>query len=83
MLSKKQIGVNVKLYTKTISKTLELDIDKHRTYFPQISVNVFFLSHDRFILIDQKELYHFGASLKYLGKKWFAFSRMDSFINKF
>jgi hypothetical protein len=50
---------------------------KYNTQYPPISIKKFDLSHDRFLIIDEKEVYHFGASLKDLGKKWFAVSKMD------
>lgn len=78
LLSKRQKDVTAILYTKSISKALQLDLEKHHTQYPEIQVKSFAQSHDRFLLIDQADLYHIGASLKDLGKKWFAFSRMDS-----
>ena len=58
-----------------------MDLAKHNEQYPKIVIKQFDGSHDRFLLIDNKELYHIGASLKDLGKKWFAFSQMDSFAN--
>jgi hypothetical protein len=78
MLSKRNKHVVATIYTKTISKTLSLDLEKHNAQYAAITVKHFANSHDRFLMIDSKELYHIGASLKDLGKKWFAFSRMDS-----
>jgi phage regulator Rha-like protein len=78
LLTKRQAGVKAILYTKSISKSLELDLQKHNAQYPAIELKTFAQSHDRFLLIDQQQLYHLGASLKDLGKKWFAFSRMDS-----
>jgi hypothetical protein len=78
LLSKRQKDVTATIYTKSISKTLQLDLDKHHAQYPEIHVKTFIQSHDRFLLIDQSDLYHIGASLKDLGRKWFAFSRMDS-----
>lgn len=76
-LAKKKRGVKVLLLTKTISKQLSLDIQKANTQYGDFNVKQFTLSHDRFIIIDDgKEIYHIGASLKDLGKKWFAFSKM-------
>jgi hypothetical protein len=70
-------NVNVKILTKSISEKLKQDINKfEKQYFP-VEVKVFKRSHDRFIIIDEKDVYHFGASLKDLGKKWFAFSKFD------
>jgi hypothetical protein len=78
MLAKRQGQVTATVYTKSISKQLQLDLDKHNGQYPPIAVKTFAQSHDRFLIIDQHQLYHMGASLKDLGKKWFAFSRMDS-----
>ena len=78
LLAKRTKNVKALIYTKTISKQLELDLTKHNSQYPPIEVKTFANSHDRFLLIDGTELYHLGASLKDLGKKWFAFSRMDS-----
>lgn len=77
-LAKKAKDVNVVLYTKSISKQLELDLQKANEQYGN-SFEGFELksSHDRFLIIDRQELYHLGASLKDLGKKWFAFSKMD------
>jgi hypothetical protein len=78
-LAKKADKVQVVLYTKIISKQLKLDIQKaNAQYKHTFELHELKSSHDRFLIIDQKELYHLGASLKDLGKKWFAFSRMDS-----
>ncbi|NCA80317.1 MAG: ORF6N domain-containing protein, partial [Sphingobacteriia bacterium] len=77
LLSKRGKQVNAIIYTKEISKTVKLDLQKHNAQYPPILVKSFALSHDRFLIIDKTELYHIGASLKDLGKKWFAFSRMD------
>ena len=77
LLSKRKKGVDCICYTKTITKNLKLDLEKHNSQYPPIEVKEFNASHDRFLIIDQKELYHIGASLKDLGKKWFGFSKMD------
>jgi len=77
MLGKKSKNVKVTLLTKSISKQLSLDIDKFNLQYPAIEAKNFNLSHDRFLIIDNKEVYHLGASLKDLGKKWFAFSKME------
>jgi hypothetical protein len=82
LLSKRKANVSASIYTKEKSKALELDLKKHNTQYPPIEINAFADSHDRFLIIDNKELYHIGASLKDLGKKWFAFSRMDSLVNE-
>jgi len=76
-LTKRNNGVKVTIFTKTISKQLALDIKKFNAQYPPIEIKEFKNSHDRFIIIDNKTVYHFGASLKDLGKKWFAFSKMD------
>ena len=65
------------MLTKTISKTLELDVKKANEQFGNFELKTFTKSHDRFLIIDNKEIYHLGASLKDLGKKWFAFSKLD------
>jgi len=82
LLSKRNIGVSASIYTKEINKALQLDVKKHNAQYPSIEIKTFANSHDRFLIIDHKELYHIGASLKDLGKKWFAFSRMDSLVNE-
>ena len=66
------------LLTKTISKQLLLDIKKANEQYRNFEAKTFTQSHDRFLIIDQKEVYHLGASLKDLGKKWFAFSKLES-----
>ena len=81
LFTKRDAKVDMKIYTKTISKQLQLDLEKHNAQYPKIDIEIFDLSHDRFLIIDEKEIYHFGASLKDLGKKWFAVSKMD--INSF
>ena len=73
-LTKRNKDVKVTIFTKSISKQLALDIKKFNKQYPVIEIKEFKNSHDRFIIIDDKTLYHFGASLKDLGKKWFAFS---------
>ena len=77
-LAKKNKGVKVLLLTKNISKQLSLDVKKADSQYGDFEVKQFSKSHDRFIIIDGgTEIYHIGASLKDLGKKWFAFSKMD------
>jgi len=66
------------MFTKEISKQLLLDLAKFNLQYPLIDVKEFTQSHDRFLIIDNKEVYRFGASLKDLGKKWFAVSRFDN-----
>lgn len=77
LLGKRKDNVTAKIYTKAINNQLRLDIRRYNSQYPPIEIEVFPDAHDRFLIIDQKELYHIGASLKDLGKKWFAFSRMD------
>ncbi len=77
LFTKRHNGVNVKIYTKNLSKQLLLDLTKYNSQYPHIEIKEFEKAHDRFLIIDKKEVYHFGASLKDLGKKWFAFSRFD------
>ena len=75
--SKRNKDVNLIMLIKNISKQLNLDIKKHNEQYPVVVAKVFKDAHDRFLIIDEKEIYHFGASLKDLGKKWFAFSKID------
>ena len=77
-LSKKSKGVNVVILTKTISKQLTLDIKKANEQYAHFEAKTFTQSHDRFLIVDGKEVYHLGASLKDLGKKWFAFSKLEA-----
>ena len=81
LLGKKANNTKVRLFTKCISKTLELDIKKANEQFGNFEIQELQSSHDRFLIIDGKELYHLGASLKDLGKKWFAFSKMEMLVN--
>jgi hypothetical protein len=78
LLTKRKKAVSATIYTKQISKQFQLDLKKHNEQYPAIEVKILNESHDRFLIVDHKELYHIGASLKDLGKKWFAFSKMDS-----
>ena len=77
-LAKRQKNVTATLYTERIPSALQLDLAKHNEQYPPINLHRIKQVHDRFLLIDGKELYHIGASIKDLGKRWFAFSRMDS-----
>ena len=70
-------NIKVTIYTKNISKQLELDLKKYNQQYKNIELKEFKNSHDRFLIIDDIEIYHIGASLKDLGKKWFAFSKFD------
>jgi hypothetical protein len=76
-LSKKAKAVKVLLLTKALSKQLTLDLKKANEQYSNFELRTFTKSHDRFLIIDHTEVYHLGASLKDLGKKWFAFSKMD------
>ena len=78
LFSKRKKGVHIQLYTKDIPKQLHLDIVKFNEQYPTLEAKILKNSHDRFLIIDETELYHIGASLKDVGKKWFAFSKMDS-----
>lgn len=77
LLSKREVKVKATIYTKNITKQLELDLQKYNAQYPNIELKKFDSSHDRFLIIDESEVYHIGASLKDLGKKWFAFSKFD------
>ncbi|MBU2639365.1 MAG: ORF6N domain-containing protein [Nanoarchaeota archaeon] len=77
LFAKRKKNVKVTIFTKEISKQLLLDLKKYNSQYPLIEVKEFKQSHDRFLIIDNKEVYHIGASLKDLGKKWFAFSKFD------
>ncbi len=78
MLDKRATGVAATIYTMQISKAFQLDIDKHNSQYPAIKVNIFKNSHDRFLIVDDN-VYHFGASIKDLGKKWFAVNLMTEY----
>lgn len=77
-LTKKKENVQVYILSKTISKTSQLDINKANAQYPNFKGISFAKAHDRFLILDEKEVYHIGASLKDLGKKWFAFSKMEA-----
>ena len=76
MLSKRNPGVSATIYTQKITAQLQLDLDKHNDQYPPINIRTYRNSHDRFLIVDDKEVYHIGASLKDLGKKMFAFSKL-------
>jgi len=78
LLSKRSADVSCAIYTKTVSKKLALDLQKHNEQYPAIAVKTFKEAHDRFLIVDENEIYHIGASLKDLGKKWFAFSKFET-----
>lgn len=71
LFDKRSCGVSAKIFTEKMNEKLKLDIEKHNSQYAAISVEIYKRSHDRFLCIDDK-VYHFGASLKDLGKKWFA-----------
>ena len=77
MLSKRNAGVKADIYTQSISGQLRLDLEKHNSQYPQIGIHTCRKCHDRFMIIDSEEVWHIGASLKDLGKKMFAFSRLN------
>jgi hypothetical protein len=76
MLSKRENQVKATIYTANLSKELSLDLKKHNAQYEPVEIKVFSKSHDRFLIIDEKTVYHIGGSLKDLGKKLFAFSRI-------
>ena len=77
MLSKQNSGISATIYTHKINAQLQLDLNKHNDQYPPIEARTYKSSHDRFLIIDNTEVYHIGASLKDLGKKMFAFSKLD------
>lgn len=78
LLDKRGENVSATIYTQQVSRQFRLDVDRHNSQYPPIEVDVFHRSHDRFLCIDDT-VYHVGASIKDLGKKWFAFSKMEDF----
>lgn len=77
MFSKRNAGVKADIYTQTVSNQLQLDLQKHNSQYPPIAIHTCKKCHDRFLIIDASNVYHIGASLKDLGKKMFAFSRLE------
>ena len=77
MLSKRNAGVKADIYTQAVSRQLQLDLQKHNSQYPPIGVHTYRKCHDRFLIIDGTDIWHIGSSLKDLGKKMFAFSRLD------
>ena len=75
-------NIKITIYTNTISKQLKLDFEKYSKQYDNITLKIFLNSHDRFLILDKKEIFHIGASLKDLGKKWFAFSKINLDINE-
>jgi len=82
VFNKRKDNVSATIYTKSISEQLRLDLKKYNSQYGPINIKEFRQAHDRFLIIDNKEVYHLGASLKDLGKKWFAFSRIDKEVLK-
>ncbi|PNV82416.1 MAG: DNA-binding protein [Sulfurimonas sp.] len=76
-LFSKYQNIKIKIYTQSISKQLRLDFKKYNSQYQNIELHEFKKAHDRFLILDEKEIYHIGASLKDLGKKWFAFSKFE------
>jgi len=75
LFSKRNKGVKVTIYTKQITKQIKLDLNKYNSQYQKIEIKEFKDAHDRFLIIDGEDIFHIGASLKDLGKKWFAFSK--------
>ena len=75
LLDKRENGVTATIYTQRISNQFQLDVDRHNAQYPSIEIKQFNKAHDRFLLVDD-EVYHIGASIKDLGKKWFGFTLM-------
>jgi hypothetical protein len=78
LLTKRKKGVTATIFTKSISKQLALDLEKHKTQYAPIEIKPFKNAHDRFLILDERDIYHLGASLKDLGKKWFAFCKFET-----
>lgn len=77
LFTKRKEGVEFTIYTHNFTKQLKLDVEKHNAQYPSVVVKTLKLSHDRFLILDDEIVYHIGASLKDLGKKWFAFQKID------
>ena len=77
LLSKRNANVDATIYSASFSKQFNLDLKQFNAQYPAIGVKTFTKSHDRFLIIDNAEIYHIGASLKDLGKKWFAFAKLE------
>ena len=77
LFAKRKKGVQVRIYTQKIGRQLELDSLKFNAQYEPLEIKLCKRSHDRFLIIDEKELYHIGASIKDLGKRWFAFSKLE------
>ena len=81
LISKRNMGVRASIFTDKISRTLFLDLEKFNKQYEPIIIQEFKKAHDRFMIIDESIVYHIGASLKDLGKKWFAFSKINIEVN--
>ena len=77
MLSKRNTGVAADIYTQAISQQLQMDLRKHNSQYSPIGIHIYKKCHDRFLIVDGRDVYHIGASLKDLGKKMFAFSKLE------
>ena len=75
-LAKRKEGVSAEIVTRHVTETLKLDLERHNRQYPPVTIQECDRYHDRFLIIDDT-VYHLGASLKDLGKKLFAFSRME------
>lgn len=82
LLNKREKGVSACIYSRNIDKPLKQDLEKHKAQYPAINARLFTDAHDRFLIIDDSFVYHIGASLKDLGKKWFAFTKIEGFANE-
>jgi hypothetical protein len=77
LISKRHSKVDAIIYTAKVSPAFKLDLEKYNSQYKPIQLKVFSHAHDRFLIIDETTVYHIGASLKDLGKKWFAFSKIN------
>jgi len=82
LFTKVNINVDITIYTENITKQLKLDIDKYNSQYNPINIKKFKKTHDRFLIIDSTQIYHIGASIKDLGKRWFAFAKLDKDCQK-
>jgi len=80
-LTKRNKNTKASIYTKPLDKVTKQDLQKHNAQYPKIEIKKLTTSHDRFMIIDNKTVYHFGASLKDAGKKWFAFTKLKMDAN--
>lgn len=77
MLSKRASGVSATIYTQKVNEQFKLDLDRYNSQYPPVDVKLYKACHDRFLIVDDTDIYHIGASLKDLGKKMFAFSKLE------